>query len=72
MTTDTMFAVFANFNDPGDEPAVLVADDVLDPPDNTGEIREQAWTDGYMTGRQDTGSHDSDRVADGEAVDVAL
>jgi hypothetical protein len=51
MATDTMFAVFEDFNDrrtkpppPVEEAHVALAE--------LGPIREQAWTDGYMTGRQ--------------------
>jgi hypothetical protein len=54
MTTNAMFAVFADFNDfregpppPTVEKAPPTADEVI------GQILEEAWTDGYMTGRQD-------------------
>ncbi|HEX3574722.1 MAG TPA: hypothetical protein VHU42_08995 [Rhodopila sp.] len=52
MTTDTMFAVFADFNDREHEPPPAVEEA---PPavDELGQIRAEAWTDGYMTGRQE-------------------
>lgn len=60
MTTDTMFAVFADFNDRAHEPPPVVEEA---PPavDERGQIREEAWTDGYMTGRQEP----ADKSADG-------
>jgi hypothetical protein len=59
MTTDTMFAVFADFNDRAHEPPPAVEEA---PPavDERGQIREEAWTDGYMTGRQEP----ADKTAD--------
>ncbi len=61
MTTDAIFAVFENFNEPRDEPPVLVPDEVSHPAEDAGEIRAAAWTDGYMTGRQEAGYHDGDQ-----------
>src|SRR4051812_25538363 len=52
MTTDTMFAVFADFNDHMDEPPPPPTEDEK-PAFDIGQIREEAWTDGYMTGRQE-------------------
>jgi hypothetical protein len=61
MTTDTMFAVFADFNDHKDEPPPPPVEE--EPPafDATSQIREEAWTDGYLTGRQEP----ADETADG-------
>jgi hypothetical protein len=59
MTTDTIFAVFEDFNDPPDEPAAPPVSDETLPSSEIGEIRETAWTEGYMTGRQDNSAHDS-------------
>jgi hypothetical protein len=61
MTTDMLFAVFADFNDHRDQP--------LPPPigegpptfDEIGQTREEAWTDGYLTGRQKPGDETGDR-----------
>jgi hypothetical protein len=52
MTTDTMFAVFANFNDQRDEPAPPPVAEESPLLDNTVQIREEAWTEGYLTGRK--------------------
>ncbi len=54
MTTDTMFAVFADFNDAREDTSPPAP--VEEPPpefDEIAHIREQAWTDGYLTGRQE-------------------
>jgi hypothetical protein len=54
MTTDAMFAVFEDFNDVRDEPPP--APEVEEPApafDPIGQIREEAWTAGYLTGRQE-------------------
>jgi hypothetical protein len=61
MTTETMSAVFADFNDREDDPppppieeeSVLLGD--------IGQIREEAWTDGYLTGRQEAGGTNGDQ-----------
>ena len=55
MTTGSAFAVFADFNDLRDEPAPPLAEEEPAPFDALGPIREAAWTDGYLTGRQDAG-----------------
>ena len=62
MATDSLLAVFEDFNDPRDEPAAPVPDDEPSPFGDIGEIREQAWTEGYITGRQEAGAHDSDQA----------
>jgi hypothetical protein len=50
MTTDVMFAVFADFNDFRKEPAPPVEEPSRIADGITDQIREEAWTDGYMTG----------------------
>jgi hypothetical protein len=60
-TTNAMFAVFADFNDPRDEPPPLPP--MEEPPpafDEIGQIREEAWTDGYLTGRQEPAGETTD------------
>jgi hypothetical protein len=61
MATDTIFAVFEDFNDPRDDPVPPPPEDEPSPFGDIGEIRERAWTEGYLTGRQDSGAHDSDQ-----------
>jgi hypothetical protein len=56
MTTDMVFAVFEDFNDRREEPEAPPPEDVLVPSDAIGEIREAAWTEGYLRGRQECGS----------------
>jgi len=53
MTAGTMFAVFADFNDHGDEPAPEPVEAEPSHADEIGHVREQAWTEGYLTGRQE-------------------
>jgi hypothetical protein len=50
-----MYAVFEDFNDKQEDAAPPAPED--DPPvfGDIGEIREQAWTEGYLTGRQASG-----------------
>jgi hypothetical protein len=62
MTTDTTFAVFEDFNEPREAPAPPPAEDEPAPFDELGEIREQAWTDGYLTGRQERDAHGNDQA----------
>jgi hypothetical protein len=53
MTTASIFAVFEDFNDLGEIlPSETVAA-VAAPQIDIGVLREEAWTDGYMTGRQE-------------------
>jgi hypothetical protein len=61
MTTDTVFAVFADFNDRRDEPAPPPPEDESVSSDEVGSIRDAAWTEGYLTGRQECGSRGGDR-----------
>ena len=56
MTTDTPFAVFEDFNEPREDAPPPVVEDVPLLTDESGTIREEAWTDGYMTGRQERDS----------------
>ena len=60
MTTATFFSVFEDFND--QDIAVLAGPEQADPAPaaGVGDLREKAWTDGYMTGRQERVSQDSD------------
>jgi hypothetical protein len=60
MTTDATFAVFEDFNDPRETLAPPPVEDTPSPFDELGEIREQAWTDGYLTGRQERDRHGND------------
>jgi hypothetical protein len=85
MTTDMMFAVFADFN-VEKEPPELPPPPQEQPAEvsETGELDAATWTDGYLAGRQQTGAgsnqaltaklltslHDLDRNA-AQAVDAA-
>jgi hypothetical protein len=62
MTTDALFAVFANFNDPVDEPPAAPVEEALPAVDHTIQIRQEAWTEGYLAGRQEPGN----QIADGK------
>lgn len=55
MTSNTIFAVFEDFNEPRDEPPLLAEDDSV-PFEEVGEIRKASWTEGYLSGRQESGS----------------
>lgn len=59
MATDMLLAVFEDFNDRRDEP-VPPAEDEQPAFDEIGVARETAWTEGYMTGRQDRGPAGAD------------
>jgi hypothetical protein len=61
MTTDALFAVFANFNDQIDEPSPAPAEEAPPLFDQTIQIRQEAWTEGYLAGRQELGNE----IADG-------
>jgi hypothetical protein len=85
MTAHAIFAVFEDFNEPREDLAAPVAEDEQPSFGDIGEIRSAAWTEGYMTGRQEAGAHDSDQpltaklltsvhdlgTATAEAVDAA-
>ena len=62
MTVESTFAVFEDFNEPRDAPAPPPVEDTPLPFDPLGEVREAAWTDGYMTGRQERDAHDDDQA----------
>jgi hypothetical protein len=54
MTTNLLFAVFEDFNEHKEEPPPPI--EVLAPgSDEIDLIRGEAWTDGYLTGRQEPG-----------------
>ena len=61
MTTVTALAVFADFNEPREESPLSPVDDAPASPGDLGEIREEAWTDGYLTGRQERHAQGSDQ-----------
>jgi hypothetical protein len=61
VTSSMLLAVFEDFNEPRDEPSAPSAEDVPPPADDIGETREIAWTEGYLTGRQQSGAGDSDQ-----------
>jgi hypothetical protein len=61
MTTNPMFAVFADFNEAREEPPPPPEE--TPPSPNTEEIsqiRNQAWTDGYLAGRQEPTGESAD------------
>jgi hypothetical protein len=60
MTTDALFAVFANFNDQIDEPPAAPVEEAPVAFDETGKIRQEAWTEGYLAGRQEPGHMSAD------------
>jgi len=62
MTTVTALAIFADFNEPPEEPSPPPVVDASPPPGDLGEIREEAWTDGYLTGRQERDAPGSDQT----------
>jgi hypothetical protein len=61
MTTDTLFAVFEDFNEPGEESDPAPVEDVPPAFDPIGEVREEAWTGGYLTGRQERDTQTADQ-----------
>jgi hypothetical protein len=62
MTTGTMLAIFEDFNEPSGDPVPVLADDLSPVADETGQMREEAWTDGYMTGRHESGNPNGDQT----------
>jgi hypothetical protein len=62
MTKDALFAVFANFNDQTDEPPPPPVEEAPPVFDETVQIRQEAWTEGYLAGRQEPGNE----IADGK------
>ena len=61
MTTNALFAVFEDFNEPRDDPAPPPTKDEALPFGEINEIRSEAWTEGYMTGRQEYVAQSSDQ-----------
>jgi hypothetical protein len=61
MTTNTMFAVFADFNEAKAEPAPPAPEEEHADLNDIGRLREEAWTDGYLAGRQEVGDGGDDR-----------
>ena len=62
MTTDTALAVFADFNERREEPPPSPVEDAPLPPGDLGEIRAEAWTDGYLTGRHERDAQGRDQT----------
>lgn len=61
MTTDAMFAVFANFNDFREEASPTLVEEASPTADSIiDQIREEAWTDGYMSGRHEPSGETTD------------
>jgi hypothetical protein len=50
MMTDTISAVFEDFNEPCDEPVPPPNEDESQAAAEIGEIRQMAWTEGYLMG----------------------
>ena len=62
MATDMILAIFENFNEPWEDTSPPPVEDVALLSDGLGEIREEAWTDGYMTGRQERDARGDDQT----------
>lgn len=45
--------IFANFNDHQDDPSALALEDMSEPDTAADDLRTEAWTDGFLTGRQE-------------------
>lgn len=56
-----MFAVFADFNEPSEDVALVPAESASLPFDDIGESREAAWTEGYLKGRQAPDAQNEDQ-----------
>jgi len=63
MATDMILAIFENFNEPPEEVSPPAVQDVPILSGGLGEIREEAWTDGYLTGRQERDVHGDDQTS---------
>src|SRR5438270_10617428 len=63
MATDTMAALFTDFNDRPSEPPPPPVEEAAPALDVPTQTPEEAWTDGYLAGRQEPV---------GEPVDAAL
>ncbi|HEY0181674.1 MAG TPA: hypothetical protein VGC09_02600 [Rhodopila sp.] len=57
MSTDTMMAVFEDFNEPGAEPPPAPVENPPPPLEEIDGMREAAWTEGYLTGRQERSAY---------------
>jgi hypothetical protein len=60
MASDSTRAVFADFNDHLCEPPTPLVEEKPPAFDDIGHVREEAWTDGYLTGRKEPGSDAGD------------
>jgi hypothetical protein len=60
MTTNMMLAVFADFNDHRDEPSPSPVEEGPPAVNEVGQSCEEAWTDGYLTGRQEPAGETGD------------
>jgi hypothetical protein len=60
MTTNAVFAVFADFNDFREEPLQQPAEESSSAADEIDRIRAEAWTGGYITGRQEPAAENAD------------
>jgi hypothetical protein len=60
MASDTVFAVFEDFNEIRDEPPAPPDEEASVPFDEIGGIRDAAWTEGYMTAREECGPRSED------------
>ena len=61
MTSDTLFAVFEDFNEHRDEPPPPPADEGSIPLGEVCETRATAWTEGYLSARQQAGDINGDQ-----------
>ena len=61
MTSDTLFAGFEDFNEHRDEPPPPPADEGSIPLGEVCEIRATAWTEGYLSARQQAGDINGDQ-----------
>ncbi|HEY4045201.1 MAG TPA: hypothetical protein VGM32_25605 [Rhodopila sp.] len=60
MTTDLMLTVFADFNDHSNDPPPAPVEPEIPAVDVFDQVRAEAWTDGYLAGRQECGGDTSD------------
>lgn len=61
MTTDANYPVFEDFNEPRDEPAEPQAEDPVPSLADSRALHDEAWTDGYLAGRQERGAQGDDQ-----------
>ena len=62
MTTDVLTMIFADFNEPAPGPAEPAVEEVASAVDEINDIRQEAWTDGYLRGRLETTAHAGDQA----------